>query len=96
MPRGPFKSVETKFMEEREAALRSLGRLDRRGFAKVSGRGGAFAGFGIQNPHSFQPIQIANAAPAEKGAKGVSPSRSPTSPIRTSTTATSTIASSTR
>ena len=71
MPRGPFKSVETKFMEEREAALRSLGRLDRRGFAKVSlAAAGAFAGFGIQNPHSFQPIQIASAAPAEKGGKG--------------------------
>jgi 3',5'-cyclic AMP phosphodiesterase CpdA len=60
--------VETKFMEEREAALRSLGRLDRRAFAKVSlAAVGAFAGLGIQSPHSFQPIRVASAATGAPG-----------------------------
>lgn len=66
--RRPIKSVETKHMEERESALRALGRLDRRGFMKVSlAAAGAFAAQGIQNPHSFQPIRIASAAPGAKG-----------------------------
>jgi len=68
MPRRPIKSVETKYMEEREGALRALGRLDRRAFVKVSlAAAGAFAAQGIQSPHSFQPIRIASAAPGAKG-----------------------------
>lgn len=62
-----IKSVETKYMEERESTLRALGRLDRRSFLKVSlGAAGAVAASGLTNPHSFQPISVANAA-EEKG-----------------------------
>ncbi|EYF05483.1 metallophosphoesterase family protein [Chondromyces apiculatus] len=68
MPRGPFKSVETKYMEEREAALTALGRLDRRAFLKVSlATAGVVAAQGIVNPQSFQPIRVASAAEAGKG-----------------------------
>lgn len=64
MLRGPLKSIETKYMEEREAALRALGRLDRRAFLKVSlAAAGAVAAQGLNSPHSFQPISVASAAP---------------------------------
>jgi Icc protein len=61
-----FESVETRYMKAREAALRSLARLDRRDFLKVSTAVlGMTLARGIVNPHSFQLIQVARAAPAD-------------------------------
>ena len=60
-----WKSVETKYMEEREATLRALGKLDRRSFLRVSAAamGAAVAaGVGI-NPHSFTTVNVAYAQP---------------------------------
>jgi 3',5'-cyclic AMP phosphodiesterase CpdA len=58
------KSVETKYMEERESLLRGLGRLDRRAFLKVaSTAAGAVAAKGLLPPHSFQLVNVAQAAP---------------------------------
>jgi 3',5'-cyclic-AMP phosphodiesterase len=60
------KSIETKHMEERAELFRALRTLDRRSFLKVSAAAmGAIAGVGI-TPHSFQPVRIAQAAPASK------------------------------
>jgi 3',5'-cyclic AMP phosphodiesterase CpdA len=57
-----FKSVETKYMEARESALRALGKLDRRDFLRVSTAVlGATLAKGILNPHGFSTIQVANA-----------------------------------
>lgn len=56
------KSIETKHMEERAAALTALRHLDRRGFLKVSGAAlGAAAASGLVTPHSFAPIRVAGA-----------------------------------
>jgi 3',5'-cyclic AMP phosphodiesterase CpdA len=67
MKRG-FKSVETKYMEQRDEAMRALGRLDRRAFLKVSlAAAGAVAAQGLNTPHSFQPIRVAEAAPGQGG-----------------------------
>jgi 3',5'-cyclic AMP phosphodiesterase CpdA len=60
-----YKDVETRYMEEREAVLTALGRLDRRAFLRVSaGAIGAAvaAGVGI-NPHSFSIVNVAQAQP---------------------------------
>ena len=59
------KSVETRYMEEREAVLRALGRLNRREFIKVSaGALGAAAAVGVGlHPHSFTPVSVAFAQP---------------------------------
>jgi Icc protein len=72
------KGVETKFMEEREAALRRLQGLDRRTFMKVAAAAaGAVMAGGIIAPHSFQLVHVANAAPnkanAATGMGGKSP-----------------------
>ena len=75
------KSVETRYMEEREAVLRALGRLNRRDFIKVSaGALGAAAAVGVGlHPHSFTPVSVAfaqpenEAPPAEPGAPGAAP-----------------------
>ena len=57
------KSVETKYMEEREAALRGLRQLDRRTFLKVlAATTGAVMAKGLVPPHTFQLVEIANAA----------------------------------
>jgi 3',5'-cyclic AMP phosphodiesterase CpdA len=57
-----MKSVETKYMEERERALRALRGLDRRTFLKVSAAAaGAVAAKGLFAPHSFQPVSVAYA-----------------------------------
>jgi len=72
------KSVETKYMEEREKALRGLRGLDRRGFLKVLGATmGAVAAKGLLAPHSFQLITMADAATdkgySKTGAEGKRP-----------------------
>src|ERR1022692_1802897 len=72
------KSVETKYMEERDAVLKGLRRLDRRSFLKVLGATmGAVAAKGLMPPHSFQLITLANAAPDKafetKSAEGKRP-----------------------
>ncbi len=60
------KSVETKFMEAREATLRALGRLDRRTFLKIAAASaGAALAKGLLPPHSFQLVNVAYADPAQ-------------------------------
>jgi len=55
-----FKSVETRYMEERQAFFDALKKLDRRSFMKVSlGALGAAAVSGLTPPHSFQPVRVA-------------------------------------
>jgi 3',5'-cyclic-AMP phosphodiesterase len=57
------KSVETKYMEDRDKVLRGLRGLDRRNFLKVLGATmGAVAAKGLVTPHSFQLITFADAA----------------------------------
>ena len=57
------KSVETKYMEERDAVLRGLRGLDRRSFLKVlAAIGGCRDGEGLMPPHSFQLVKLADAA----------------------------------
>jgi 3',5'-cyclic-AMP phosphodiesterase len=57
------KSVETKYMEERDAALRGLRQLDRRTFMKVlAATAGAVVAKGLVPPHTFQLVNVANAA----------------------------------
>src|SRR5215472_231848 len=59
-----YKSIETKYLEARERTLRALGRLDRRTFLKVSAASaGAAIAKGLIPPHSFQLVEVANAAP---------------------------------
>jgi hypothetical protein len=58
-----MKSIETKYMEERESLLRSLRDLDRRSFFKLSAAAGACAmTHGVAFPHSFQPVRIVQRA----------------------------------
>jgi Icc protein len=57
-----FKSIETKYMETRDAALRALSKLDRRDFLRVSSAVlGATLARGIVNPHSFSLIDVVQA-----------------------------------
>jgi 3',5'-cyclic-AMP phosphodiesterase len=57
------KSVETRFMEERQAFYDDLKRLDRRSFFKVSAAAfGAVAAQGLVSPTSFQPVSLAYGA----------------------------------
>ncbi len=66
--RGGFKSIETKYMEERESLFRGLSKLDRRTFMKVSlAAAGAVAGSGLVTPHSFQPVRVAYGQTPDKG-----------------------------
>ncbi|HZL99998.1 MAG TPA: metallophosphoesterase [Planctomycetota bacterium] len=54
-----FKSVETKYMEEREQALAALMNLDRRGFLRASGAAAAFVlARNVAFPHTFQPVKV--------------------------------------
>ena len=56
------KSIETKYMEEREALFRGLAKLDRRAFMKVSAAAaGVVAANGLITPHSFTPVRVAHA-----------------------------------
>jgi 3',5'-cyclic-AMP phosphodiesterase len=61
------KSVETRFMEARDEALRALRRLDRRSFLKIAAASaGAVLAKGLLPPHSFQLVNVAHAAPAQQ------------------------------
>ena len=57
------KSVETKHMEDRDAVLKGLRQLDRRTFLKVlAASTGAVLAKGLMPPHTFQLVEVANAA----------------------------------
>src|SRR3984893_17271875 len=57
------KSVETKYMEDRDAVLKGLRQLDRRTFLKVlAASTGAVMAKGLMPPHTFQLVEVANAA----------------------------------
>jgi Icc protein len=56
-----MKSIETKYMEERDGLFRALHNLDRRAFFKVSAAASAAAlTHGVAFPQSFQPVRLAN------------------------------------
>ena len=58
------KSVETKWYEQREELVRGLQHLPRRQFAKVmAASAGAILAKGLLPPHSFQLVEMAQAAP---------------------------------
>jgi 3',5'-cyclic-AMP phosphodiesterase len=72
------KSVETKYMEQRDEVLRALRGLDRRSFLKVSAAAAAVvAAKGLVTPHGFQLVNVAHAAPDKatvtQGAAGKMP-----------------------
>jgi Icc protein len=57
------RSVETKYMEDRDKVLRGLRRLDRRTFLKVLGASaGAVMAKGLMPPHTFQLVNVADAS----------------------------------
>src|SRR6266478_2132875 len=57
------KSVETKYMEDRDAVLKGLRQLDRRTFLKVlAASTGAVMAKSLIPPHTFQLVEVANAA----------------------------------
>jgi predicted MPP superfamily phosphohydrolase len=57
-----FKSVETKYYEERQEFFDGLKRLDRRAFLRVAGMSaGIAAGMGLVPPVSYQLFQVAEA-----------------------------------
>jgi Icc protein len=71
------KSVETKYMEDRDKVLRGLRRLDRRTFLKVLGASaGAVMAKGLMPPHTFQLVNVAEAA-VDKRASGTGASGMP-------------------
>ncbi len=83
MRRRPIKSVETKYYDERDGLFQHLGKLDRRGFMKVSVAAMTAAlAKGVEfNYHSFLPVKVVNAAPkpplgGETGAAGAGEVRS--------------------
>ena len=56
------KSVETKYMEERDALFKEIGNLGRRDFVKAAGIASAVvASKGLVTPHSFQLVDVAKA-----------------------------------
>src|SRR4051794_16788168 len=64
-----FKSIETKWMEEREGVMNKLVKLPRRSFVRVAGAAlGAVAAKSLLPPHSFQLIEVAEAATADRPA----------------------------
>jgi len=70
------KSVETKYYEDRERVLKALRNCDRRTFLKISAATmGAVMAKGLMPPHTFQLVEVANAA-VEKGSSGVGASGS--------------------
>jgi len=72
------KSVETKYMEDRDKVLRGLRRLDRRTFLKVLGASaGAVMAKGLMPPQTFQLVNVADASvdknASATGAPGTAP-----------------------
>ncbi|MFO7907192.1 MAG: metallophosphoesterase family protein [Planctomycetota bacterium] len=61
-----YKSVETQYMEERDALFRSMRNLDRRSFLKVSAAAAA-ASAGLAAPHSFMPVSVARGSESSDG-----------------------------
>lgn len=59
----PFKSIETRHYEEREALFHGLRNLDRRSFMKVSMAAAVAAATGgaLYHLHSFTPVRVARA-----------------------------------
>jgi 3',5'-cyclic-AMP phosphodiesterase len=58
----PFKSIETRHYEERDAFFTGLSRLSRRSFFKLAGiSAGIAASKGLLTPHSFQLVDVAEA-----------------------------------
>ncbi len=58
-----FKSIETKWMEERDSVMNKLVELPRRNFIRVAGAAvAATMAKGLLPPHSFQLVEVANAA----------------------------------
>jgi hypothetical protein len=54
-----FKSVETKYMEERQSLFDSLKNLDRRSFMKVTAAAmGVALAKGLSTPFSFTPLKV--------------------------------------
>lgn len=68
--KSKLKSIETKYMEQREKVFQDLRNLDRRSFLKVSAAAfGAAAASGLTPWPSFQPVSIAqDAASSGSGA----------------------------
>ncbi|MHB1846274.1 MAG: metallophosphoesterase family protein [Deltaproteobacteria bacterium] len=65
-----WKSVETKYYDEREALLRKLKNLDRRGFMKLSAAAaGAVLAKGLVPPHTFQLVELARAGEPQANGK---------------------------
>ena len=63
-----IKSIETKYMEERDALFRKLKNVSRRDFVKLAAiSAGAAAAKGLLPPQSFQLVNVAHADEA-KGA----------------------------
>ena len=61
-----IKSVETKYMEEREALFKKIGRLNRRDFVKAASiSAAAAASKGLLTPNSFQLVNVAQADEVE-------------------------------
>ena len=57
-----YKSIETKYYEERAAFFDELGKLDRRAFLRLAGlSAGIAAGMGLVTPHGFQLVRVAGA-----------------------------------
>jgi len=63
-----WKSVETRWYEDRDALFRGIQRLDRRGFLRVSlAAAGAAAVSGVRfAPHSFQTVSVVDAKEARE------------------------------
>ena len=67
--KSKIKSVETKYMEEREGVFKALRNLDRRSFVKLATvAAGAVIAKGLTPPHSFLPVSVAHAATGSGGA----------------------------
>ncbi len=59
-----FKSIETRHYDERDAFYRGLRQLNRRAFFKLAGlSAGIAASKGLITPHSFQLVDVVQAAP---------------------------------
>lgn len=74
------KSIESKFYEDRERVMKALRNCDRRTFLKITAATmGAVMAKGLMPPHTFQLVEVANAAVTKgwesTGAQGSLPFR---------------------